>query len=415
MQLPPDPVFGVNVLYNQDPLPTIQSSPHLPIAKLNLGVGTYRDSNSDAYVLPVVSKAEQQLVAERLPAGKEYLPIDGDPEFRQAAGRLMFGGDVYAAVSPRTASCQALSGTGALRLFAAALARLVPGGPAQPTVYCSDPTWPNHKNIFQQAGFARTADYRYVTAAGKYDLAGMLADIAAAARGSVFIFQASPHNPTGVDPTPQQWQQIAAAVRAGGHLSVVDAAYQGLASGDPERDAGPIPALLEAGVEFAVCQSFSKTLSLYCERVGVLHVVTASPKEAAAVLSHLKFLARAMYSNPPAHGARIAARVLGTPQLTAEWKQQVHGMVERLDAMRTQLHQELTRLGTPGDWSCVVEQRGLFSMLPLTPAHVLLIRDKWHVYMMGSGRINIAGLTQVSVPYCARALDDVVRTLASKF
>nr|ANP21960.1 aromatic aminotransferase 1 [Mastigamoeba balamuthi] len=404
-QLPPDPVLGVGVAYNNDPTPTVQSKPD-DLIKVNVGVGTYKDENGAAYVMPVVAKAERAVVDEKIPSGKEYLPIDGLAPFRVAAGKLMFGTATYESLAPHMASTQALSGTGAVRLIAALLDKLLPK-PA--TVYVSNPSWPNHKNIFLQAGFASARDYRYVTPAGAFDEAGMLADVRGAPRGSVFIVQACPHNPTGVDPTPAQWEAIARAVHESGHFVVVDSAYQGLASGDPAADAGPIPALAASGVEFAVCQSFSKTLSLYCERVGVLHVICTSPKASAAVLSQLKALARAMYSNPPAHGARIAARVLGTPELLAEWREDIKHMVARMNRMRTMLYAELQRLGTPGEWSCVTNQRGLFSLLPVTPQHVEQLRDKWHVYMMSSGRINIAGLTERTVPYFARALDDVVR------
>jgi aspartate aminotransferase len=303
--LPPTVIFHLTARFKAD------SSP----AKVNLGVGAYRDEALQPVVFSAVRKAEAAVVAAG--GDKEYLPIAGLPELRAGAARLLFGADSAALAAGRVATAQTLSGTGSLTLGAQLLKRLLPAA----RMFCSDPTWENHGKVVADAGAGGPGGleyYRYYDAASRaLDAAGLMADLAAVPEGSVVLLHACAHNPTGVDPTREQWTALAALMQKRRLLPWFDIAYQGFASGDLDADAWAVRHFAAMGFEMLVSQSFAKNFGLYCERVGALHVVTGSKPAAAAVLSQLEAIARPMYSNPPAHGARVVARVLGDAELNA--------------------------------------------------------------------------------------------------
>jgi len=369
-------------------------------------VGAYRDEALRPVVWSAVRAAEAAVVGAG--GDKEYLPIAGLPEFRAAAAGLLFGGagpGADAVAAGRVATAQALSGTGALTLGAHLLRRALPGAP----VYVSDPTWENHGKVLADAGAGEVRVHRYWDAGSRgLDLAGFLADIAAAPRGSVFLLHACAHNPTGVDPSREQWAAIADALAAGGHVPWFDSAYQGFASGDPDEDAWAVRYFLARGFEMLVCQSFAKNFGLYCERVGALHVVAADAPSAAAALSQVESIVRPMYSNPPAHGARVVAAVLRSPELRASWLAELAAAMARVSRMRALLRAALEARGTPGGWAHVTEQRGMFSYTGLTPEQADRMVDDFHVYMLRSGRVNMAGLSEATVAACADAIHAVV-------
>jgi aspartate aminotransferase len=303
-------------------------------------------------------------------------------------------------------SAQTLSGTGSLTVAAHLLRRLLPAGTR---VFCSDPTWENHHAVVADAGLGALETYRYWDAKARaLDLAGLLADLRAMPEGSVVMLHAVAHNPTGVDPTRAQWAQIADVVAKRKLFTWFDLAYQGFASGDPDADAWAVRDFAARGLEMLVCQSFAKNMGLYCERVGALHVLAADARSAAAVLTHVEVIARPMYSNPPAHGARVVAAVLGTPALDAEWRAELAGAMARVARMRAALRAALEARGTPGDWSHITAQAGMFSFTGLTPAQADRMVDDFHVYMLRSGRINVAGLSEATIDIAADAMHAVV-------
>lgn len=393
---PPTFIFELTRRFKVDSAPS----------KLNLGVGAYRDESLQPVVWAAVRAAEAAVVAAR--GDKEYLPIAGLPEFRSAAAALLFGasGPGAAAVAGgRVATAQSLSGTGALTLGAHLLRRALPGA----AVYVSDPTWENHGKVLIDAGAGEVRPHRYWDAAARaLDINGMLADLAAMPRGSVVLLHACAHNPTGVDPTREQWAAIADVMAERALLPWFDSAYQGFASGDPEEDAWAVRYFLARGFEMLVCQSFAKNFGLYCERVGALHVVAADAASAAAALSHVENIVRPMYSNPPAHGARVVAAVLRSPELRAQWLAELAGAMTRVKRMRELLRAALEARGTPGGWAHVTEQRGMFSYTGLTREQSERMVEDFHVYMLPSGRVNMAGLSEATVPVAADAIHAVV-------
>lgn len=392
---PKDPILGVTEAFKED------KDPH----KLNLGVGAYRDDQNKPVVLRSVAAAARRLADANL--NNEYAPIAGEVEFQQQAIKLAYGADHPLLQQKRVAAIQSVSGTGALRLIGAYINRFWPKELQKPKVYLPNPTWGNHFPIFQDAGL-ETAQYRYYKPSTKgLDLEGLLADVAAAPEKSVFLFHACAHNPTGVDPTSEQWQQIAAAVQARGHYVLLDSAYQGFASGDPVKDAQALHIFAEADVEFAVCQSFSKNLGLYGQRVGCLSVVCQSPEERTKVESQLKILARALYSNPPIHGSRIATTVLSDPALRTQWEADVREMAERIISMRKMLREELERIGSKHDWSHITSQIGMFCFSGLNPEQVDQLTNEYHIYLTRNGRISMAGVTSKDIPYLAKAIHAV--------
>ena len=317
--------------------------------------------------------------------------------------------------STKVTSLQTISGTGAVHLGGLFLSKFYrPGTPR--TVYVSDPTWVNHHQIFSNVHLP-VKTYPYFSAATKgLDIDGMLSALRQAPEGSIVVLHACAHNPTGVDPTQDQWKQIAAVLRERSHFPFFDSAYQGFASGDLARDAWAVRYFIEQGFELVVAQSYAKNFGLYGERAGCLHFVAAphdgATDTAARIASQLAILQRSEISNPPAYGARLAARVLNDPALFAEWEANLATMAGRIRAMRVELRARLEQLGTPGSWAHITDQIGMFSFTGLSEAQVLRLREQSHVYMTKNGRISMAGLNSSNIDYFAKAVDRAVRETA---
>ncbi|RKP11396.1 aspartate aminotransferase [Piptocephalis cylindrospora] len=393
---PPDPIFHLTASYEKDTTPK----------RINLGVGAYRDDMGQPWVLPVVRKA-RQLLLEDPALTHEYLPIAGLPALRDASIRLILGKDSPAIREKRTIAIQTISGTGANTLGAAFLAQFHPVR----TVLVSNPTWVNHKGIFGNAGFD-VKEYTYFDSKTLgLDLEGMLSSLNSAPEGSVIILHACAHNPTGVDPTQEQWIKIADVMEAKGHFPLFDCAYQGFASGDLDKDAWAVRYFVhDRKLECFIAQSYAKNFGLYGERCGALTVVTQTSDLADRCLSQLSKIARVNYSNPPAFGARIVSRVLNDPELYTTWTNDLRTMSGRIIQMRTLLREHLIKLGTPGNWDHITRQIGMFSFTGLKPAQVSLLQSKYHIYMTSNGRVSMAGLNTNNVEYMAKAVDDVVRS-----
>ncbi|KAJ5915229.1 hypothetical protein N7454_011124 [Penicillium verhagenii] len=396
---PEDPLFGLMKAYREDPSDK----------KVDLGIGAYRDNNAKPWVLPVVKKADDAIHNDPS-LNHEYLSIGGLPDLTSAAQKLIVGADSPAIQEKRICTLQTISGTGAVHLGGLFLSKF---HPQKPTIYLSNPTWANHHQIFSNVGL-NIATYPYFSTKTKgLDFDGMMSTIQSAPTGSVILLHACAHNPTGVDPTQDQWRQIAAAMRARSHFPFFDTAYQGFASGDLVRDAWSIRYFVEQGFELCVAQSFAKNFGLYGERTGAFHFVSAPGTDAAAgtahVASQLAILQRSEISNPPAYGARIASRVLNDPVLFKEWEDDLRTMSGRILEMRAGLKERLEKKGTPGSWEHITSQIGMFSYTGLSEKQVQTLRSKWHVYMTKNGRISMAGLNTHNIDYFAEAVDSVVR------
>jgi aspartate aminotransferase len=389
---PPDPILGINIAFNADQDPR----------KVNLGVGAYRTDDGKPYVLEVVKKAEKIILEKQL--NKEYAPIDGTPEFKTVSQKLMFGENSPALKENRIATTQSLSGTGALRIGAEFIKKYFPSS----AVYISDPTWGNHDTIFGERDI-KIVKYRYFDSrTNDLDLNGMLDDLKAAPNNSVVLLHVCAHNPTGVDPTKEQWKQIAQVCQEKNHLPFFDCAYQGYATGDIEGDAFSVKYFVELGFEALLAQSFAKNLGLYGERIGAFSVVCKTADGANKVLSQLKLIVRPMYSNPPLHGARIVATILSDESLYKEWAAEVKMMSNRIIDMRKALYDILQEKKTPGDWSHILKQIGMFTYTGLKPEQVEKLITNFHIHMMKNGRISMAGLNSKNVRYVAEAFHTVV-------
>ncbi|KAI1193381.1 aspartate aminotransferase [Nemania serpens] len=360
-------------------------------------VGAYRDDKGKPYVLPSVRTAEEKVIAAKL--NKEYAGITGVPEFTKAAALLAYGKDSSAL--DRLAITQSISGTGALRIGAAFLERFYPG---DKTIYIPNPSWANHKAVFNDAGL-KVQQYRYYdkNTIG-LDFAGMLADIKAAPEGSAFLFHACAHNPTGVDPTQEQWREISQAVKGRGHFAFFDMAYQGFASGDTDKDAFALRHFIDEGHNVCLAQSFAKNMGLYGERVGAFSIVGASAEEKKRIDSQVKILVRPLYSNPPVHGARIASEILNTPALYGQWLGEVKDMADRIITMRALLKDNLEKLGSSHDWSHITSQIGMFAYTGLDAAAMETLAKEHSVYATKDGRISVAGITTGNVGRLAEAI-----------
>ncbi|MCE3051511.1 Aspartate aminotransferase, cytoplasmic [Datura stramonium] len=388
---PPDPILGVSEAFKAD----------TNELKLNLGVGAYRTEDLQPYVLNVVKKAEN-LMLER-GENKEYLPIEGLAAFNKVTAELLFGADNPVLQQQRVATIQGLSGTGSLRIAAALIERYFPGS----KVLISSPTWGNHKNIFNDARVP-WSEYRYYDPKTVgLDFAGMIEDIKAAPEGSFILLHGCAHNPTGIDPTPEQWEKIADVIQEKNQIPFFDVAYQGFASGSLDEDASSVRLFAARGMELLVAQSYSKNLGLYGERIGAINVLCSSADSAIRVKSQLKRLARPMYSNPPIHGARIVANVVGIPELFSEWKEEMEMMAGRIKSVRQKLYDSLSSKDNSGkDWSFILKQIGMFSFTGLSKAQSENMTNKWHVYMTKDGRISLAGLSAAKCEYLADAIID---------
>ncbi|KAJ9584283.1 hypothetical protein L9F63_021379, partial [Diploptera punctata] len=391
---PPIEVFAVNKAYLDDPAEV----------KVNLSVGAYRTDEGKPWVLPVVRKTEKEL-ANNDTLNHEYLPVLGLDTCSSAATRMLLSAESGALAQGRAFGVQTLSGTGALRVGAEFLQRHLKYN----TFYYSSPTWENHHLLFTNAGFTDVRQYRYWNAEKRcLDLDGFLADLRAAPKDSVIILHACAHNPTGCDPTQDQWAKIADVIEEKQLFPFFDSAYQGFASGDLEKDAWAVRYFTERGFELVCAQSFAKNFGLYNERVGNLTVVVKDISVLAAVKSQLTLIVRGMYSNPPNHGGRIVSTVLNSPQLYEEWKECVRTMANRVLDMRRGLKERLDKLGTPGTWDHIVTQIGMFSYTGLSPGQVEHLVNKHHIYLLKSGRINMCGLTTKNIDYVAQSIHETV-------
>lgn len=398
---PEDPLFGLMAAYRKDTDPN----------KVDLGIGAYRDDNAKPWVLPVVKKADDILRSDPN-LNHEYLPIAGLAEFTSASQKLILGADSPAIAEKRVTSLQTVSGTGAVHLGALFLARFYHPSTNR-TVYFSNPTWANHGQIFSNVGLAHTT-YPYFSPSTKgLDFEGMMQSLHSAPERSIILLHGCAHNPTGVDPTQEQWKEIAKVMQARNLFPFFDCAYQGFASGDLNRDAWPVRYFVSQGFELVVAQSYAKNFGLYGERAGCFHFVTAPAAEAqdttTRVASQLAILQRSEISNPPAYGARIASLILNDPKLFAEWEDNLRTMSGRIKDMRITLRGLLEKLGTPGTWNHITDQIGMFSFTGLSEKQVLRLREVSHVYMTKNGRISMAGLNTGNVEFFAKAVDKVVR------
>jgi aspartate/tyrosine/aromatic aminotransferase len=388
--------------------------------KVNLTIGAYRDAGGKPYVLQCVKEAEAALLADAT-VTKEYLPILGMPAFRKAAQHVLLTRELAATLETRLVTAQTLSGTGALRLALDTLRSSGAAAGAARLVLVSNPTWNNHKNLIQLAGLT-PGEYRYLHAASNsLDLAGMLADLTAAPDNSIVILHACAHNPTGIDATDAQWREIARVMRSKRHLPLFDVAYQGYVTGDPVADGAAVRLFASFGTDMVVCQSFSKNLGLYSERIGAAHFLLGDTPDVAARLAAISSVlerhARGTYSNPPAHGAHIVARVVLDDRLRALWYSELKVMADRIELMRKRLREELEKLEAGGPtrtWHHITEQRGMFAYTGLAPKEVEHVVNDHAVYMTAAGRISIAGLTLDNVAYTARAFRDAINAAKSK-
>ncbi|KAI4737186.1 aspartate aminotransferase [Aureobasidium sp. EXF-12298] len=402
-QAPEDPLFGLMAAYRRD----------TDSNKVDLGIGAYRDNNAKPWVLPVVKKADD-LLRQDPNLNHEYLPIAGLADFTTASQKLIFGANSPALKENRAVALQTISGTGAVHLGAAFLAKFYnPPTSEAKTIYVSNPTWANHNQIFSNVKLP-IKNYPYFSAETKgLDFKGMVQTIEKAPEGSVILLHACAHNPTGVDPTQDQWKEIASLMKSKSQFPFFDCAYQGFASGDLNKDAWAIRYFVEQGFEMFVAQSYAKNFGLYGERAGCFHFVAAPGSDAAdtatRVGSQLAILQRSEISNPPAYGARIASVILNDEKLFAEWEDNLREMSGRIISMRKALKGKLDELQTPGNWDHITNQIGMFSFTGLTEKQVLKIRSDAHVYMTKNGRISMAGLNTDNVEYFAKAVDKVVR------
>jgi aspartate aminotransferase len=381
-QGPPDAILGITEAFKKD------SNPQ----KINLGVGAYRDDKGKPYVLPSVREAEQKVVKQNL--DKEYAGITGVPDFTKAAALLAYGPNSAAIDENRVVITQSISGTGALRIGGAFLQRHYPGAKE---IYIPTPSWANHKAVFADCGL-EVKQYRYYNKDTiGLDFDGMVADIKAMPKGSIVLLHACAHNPTGVDPTEEQWKQISDAVKSGDHYPFFDMAYQGFASGDTNKDAFALRYFIEQGHQPCLAQSFAKN-------VGAFSIVTSSPEESKRVDSQVKILVRPLYSNPPVHGARVASTILNDAALNKQWLGEVKGMADRIIEMRALLKDNLEKLGSKHDWSHITSQIGMFAYTGLTAEQMTQLAEKHSVYATKDGRISVAGITSENVGRLAEAI-----------
>ncbi|MDP1524638.1 MAG: amino acid aminotransferase [Rhodocyclaceae bacterium] len=388
---PRDPILGLNEAYNAETNP----------AKVNLGVGVYFGDDGKIPLLAAVKQAEKTRMETQPPRG--YQPIEGTPAYNGAVQNLMFGKDSELLAAGRAITAQCLGGTGALKVGADYLKRLLPDA----TVYISNPSWENHRALFESAGFP-VKDYAYYDAATRgVDFAGMKAALAAMPAKSIVVLHACCHNPTGADITAAQWAEVVAAVKEKNLVAFIDMAYQGFADGI-KQDAAALDLFAASGLQFFVSSSFSKSFSLYGERVGALTIVTDSKDESARVMSQVKRVIRTNYSNPPTHGGAVVAAVLSSPELRQMWEDELSGMRDRIRAMRTSLVEKLTANGAAG-FEFINVQRGMFSYTGLTAAQVEKMRAEYGIYAVGTGRICVAALNTKNIDYVAKAIAAVIK------
>jgi aromatic-amino-acid transaminase len=385
---PRDPILGITEAFNADKNPN----------KVNLGVGVYYDDNGKVPLLECVSKAEAQLMAKATP--RTYLPIDGLAMYDKAVQELVFGADSAVVTEKRAITAQALGGTGALKLGADFLKRFSP----ESQVWISDPSWENHRALFESAGFTVNAYPYYDPATRGVNFAGMLKALKEMPQGAIVLLHACCHNPTGADLTEEQWTEVIQVVTQRGLIPFLDMAYQGFGDGI-DADGQVVRRFADAGGPLFVSNSFSKSFSLYGERVGALSIVAVSAEEAARVLSQLKRVIRTNYSNPPIHGGQVVATALSTPELRKVWEDELAGMRVRIREMRQTLVTKLKEKAPNHNFDFVIQQRGMFSYSGLTKEQVGRLRDEFSIYAIDTGRICVAALN-------SRNIDTVVSAIA---
>ena len=406
--MPADPILGVKEAYKRD----------TSDKKINLSVGAYRDDQGQPWVLPSVRIAERAIAADES-LNKEYQPVQGHAAFCERSAAFALSPESPAIKENRVCAVQTLSGTGSLRVAAETLTRVF----GVNAVWIPNPTWGNHKKIFGHAGM-KVNSYTYLDEATgtTLDFDGMVADIKAnCPDGSVVLLHSCAHNPTGIDPTNQQWDEIAAVFLQKQLTPIFDTAYQGFASGDPDVDAYSIRSFERKGIFPIVCQSFAKNMGLYGERVGVTLFVCESTQQRDALMTQVKGnVVRPMYSSPPLHGARIASMILGDEALNKSWRDDLRKMSERVRSMRGALRSALLKHGVPcpsfkGEdaWRHVTDQIGMFTYTGMKPHHVDAMRERFHIYMTSNGRISMAGLKPTNVDYMATAMKVVLQDPAN--
>lgn len=391
---PPDPILGVTDAFKRDTNPN----------KINLGVGAYRDENGKPYVLDCVKKAEQILSTENL--DKEYTQITGVPDFTEASVRLLLGDDSEIIKNKLYGTSQTLSGTGGLRVGAEFLKKY---HPYKKTVWLPTPSWGNHSPIFSDSGF-EVKYYRYYKPETRgFDFEACMEDLSKIPENEVILLQACAHNPTGVDPSKEQWKEISQIVKKRNLLPFIDLAYQGFASGNIDQDAFAVRLFADEGHEFLVSQSYSKNMGLYGERVGALTFVVKEKEDLARIMSQLKILIRRMYSNPPRHGAQIASKVLNLPELRTLWLEEVKIMADRIITMRSDLVENLKKEGSSHNWQHINDQIGMFCYTGLNEEQVGRLTKDFSVYLTKDGRISVAGVSPKNNAYLAHALHEVTK------
>jgi aromatic-amino-acid transaminase len=387
---PRDPILGITEAFNADTNP----------AKINLGVGVYYDDNGKVPLLECVQKAESKLMEQQAP--RTYLPIEGLAQYDKAVQELVFGADSPVIQEKRAITVQALGGTGALKIGADFLKRFSPNS----EVFISDPSWENHRALFESAGFAVNTYAYYDPATHGVNFDGMLESLNAMPAGSIVVLHACCHNPTGADLTQEQWGEVIKAVTANGLVPFLDMAYQGFGSG-LAQDGAVVKRFVEAGGPLLVSNSFSKSFSLYGERVGALSVVATSAEEAARLLSQLKRIVRTNYSNPPMHGGKVVATVLSTPELRQLWEDELAQMRVRIKQMRDALVEKLKAKAPGRDFDFVRQQVGMFSYSGLTKEQVGKLREE-SIYAVDTGRICVAALNSKNID---RVVDAIAKVL----
>ncbi|HJV26137.1 MAG TPA: amino acid aminotransferase [Aromatoleum sp.] len=389
---PRDPILGLNEAFNAD----------ARAEKVNLGVGVYYDDNGKIPLLSAVRTAEKARLEAMPPRG--YQPIEGPATYNNAVQNLLLGKDSALIANGQVVTVQALGGTGALKVGADYLKRLLPGA----TVFISDPSWENHRALFESAGFP-VENYPYYDAATRgVNFAGMKAKLDQLAPGSIVVLHACCHNPTGADLSEAQWGEVVEACRERALVPFLDMAYQGFADGI-EPDAVAVRLFSASGLQFFVSSSFSKSFSMYGERVGALSIITAGKDESARVLSQVKRVIRTNYSNPPIHGGAVIAAVLNSPELRQMWEDELAGMRDRIRAMRVGLVESLKGAGVAQDFSFVIQQRGMFSYTGLSAAQVEQLKNDFGIYAVSTGRICLAALNSRNIDYVAKAIASVVK------
>jgi len=407
--------FDLDLLRCTSLMGTKSIDPYCPLGmgtygkcQVSLGVGAYRTDQGKPWILPCVKKAEKKLaeMIESETINHEYLPVLGLDSFSSAATNMLLGDNCPAIKEGRSFGVQSLSGTGALRNGAEFLARIN----GFKVVYYSDPTWGNHGLIFKNAGFTELRKYRYWDADKKcLDFAGMMEDLSAAPENAVIILHAVAHNPTGVDPTKQQWTEIADLMQKKNLFTFFDCAYQGFASGCLDTDAWAVRYFVERGFELFCSQSFSKNFGLYNERAGNLTIVLSeSGQQVDNFKSQMTLIIRAMYSNPPSHGARIVDTVMKDPDMYQEWRDCIKIMAHRIISMRAGLRERLEKLSTPGSWNHITDQIGMFSYTGLNPTQCQFMVHEKHIYLLKSGRISMCGVTPDNIDYVAASINEAI-------